>query len=216
MTSLTMNPSPADLTVELRSADGSTTEFYQSDPARVREALALLAAPRLFAQPHLLLAAPHRADLIPCKGIDMIFARTSMRSPVKFPIELPAGQFDLVEQPEAWLDDEPASGSDKSKSSRRRGALVKLQTLGGWSVALKTTTLFHGNIQDERQWQWRLPEAPTIPFRLEGGGFGLINTVNIVQVTALPRPEVLPGPALPLALCQRTPPRAARPATRAS
>ena len=50
-----MTTNPIDLTIELRSANGSSTEFYQTDEEHVREALRLLAAPRLFAQPHLLL-----------------------------------------------------------------------------------------------------------------------------------------------------------------
>jgi hypothetical protein len=43
---------------------------------------------------------------------------------------------------------------------------------------------------------------PTIPFRLEEGGFGLINTHNIMRVRACPKPETLPGPVLPLAMRQ--------------
>ena len=97
---------PVDLTIELRSANGSTTEFYQADAERVREALRLLAAPQLFAQRHLLLTSQHSASMIPCKGIDMILARTSARTPLKFPLNLPAGLFDIVEQPEAWPDDQ--------------------------------------------------------------------------------------------------------------
>ena len=46
---------------------------------------------------------------------------------------------------------------------------------------------------------------PTIPFRLEEGGFGLINTANIMRVSAWPKPEALPGIALPLALRRWTP-----------
>jgi hypothetical protein len=61
----------------------------------------LLAAPQLFAQPRLLLASQHCASMIPCKGIDMILVRTFARTPLKFPLNLPLGLFDIVEQPEA-------------------------------------------------------------------------------------------------------------------
>ena len=77
-----MSTNRIDLTLELRSANGSTTEFYEADKERVSEALRLLAAPRLFAEPHLLLASQHCASLIPCKGIDMILARTSALLPM--------------------------------------------------------------------------------------------------------------------------------------
>jgi hypothetical protein len=204
-----MNTSTDDLTLELRSANGSSTEFYQADGEHVRETLRLLAAPRLFAQRHLLLASQHCARMIPCPGIDMILVRTSARTPLKFPLNLPAGQFDLVEQTEAWPDNEPATiegqNGQQHGQPRRRDSQVEIHTLGGWTVTLKTTALIRGNVQDERQWFSHLPEVPTIPFRLEEGGFGLVNTANILRVSAWPKPEALPGVALPLALRQWTP-----------
>lgn len=203
-----MTASTVDLTVELRSANGSSTEFYQADEDRVRETLCLLAAPQLFAQRHLLLASLHCASMIPCQGIDMIFARTSVRTPIKFPLNIPAGLFDLVEQPDAWPDNKSGTIEDQSRHQhgqpRRRDSRVEIHTLGGWKVTLKAAALFHGNVQDERQWFSRLPDVPTIPFRLEGGGFGLINTANILRASAWPKPEVLPGIALPLALRRST------------
>ena len=204
-----MTASTVDLTIELRSANGSSTEFYQADEERVREALRLLAAPRLFAQPHLLLAAQHCVSMIPCKGIDMILARTSARTPLKFPLNLPAGLFDLVEQPDAWPENKPAANEDQNGQPhgqpRRRSLQVEIHTLGGWTVTLKTVAMIRGNVQDERQFFAQLPEVPTIPFRLEEGGFGLINTANILRASAWPKPEALPGIALPLALRRWTP-----------
>ncbi len=199
---------PVDLTVELRSANGSSTEFYQADEDRVRETLCLLAAPRLFAQPHLLLASQHCASMIPCKGIDMILARTSARTPLKFPLNLPAGLFDIVEQPEAWPDNKSAikdqNGQDHGQPARRNSQ-VEIHTLGGWTVTLKAVAMIRGNVQDERQFFSHLPDLPTIPFRLEEGGFGLINTANIMRASAWPKPEALPGIVLPLALRRWTP-----------
>jgi len=205
-----------DLTVELRSANGSSTEFYQAGEERVREALRLLASPQLFAQRHLLLTSQHCASMIPCKGIDMILARTSARTPLKFPLDLPAGRFDLVEQPEAWPDNKSAAIEDQNEQEpgepRRRDSLVEIHTLGGWTVTLKAMAMIRGNVQDERQWFSHLPDVPTIPFRLEEGGFGLINTANIMRASAWPKPEALPGIALPLALRRWTPSRIKSPA----
>ena len=203
-----MTTSTIDLTVELRSANGSATEFYQADEERVHETLRMLAAPQLFAQRHLLLASQHCASMIPCQGIDMILVRTSARTPLKFPLNLPAGVFDLVEQPEAWPDNQPAAIENQNGQPgqpRRRDSQVEIHTLGGWAVTLKTAAMIRGNVQDERQWFSHLPEVPTIPFRLEEGGFGLINTANILRVSAWPKPEALPGVLLPLALRRWTP-----------
>ena len=202
---------PVDLTLELRSANGSSMEFYQAEEERVRETLRLLAAPQLFAQPRLLLASQHCASMIPCKGIDMILVRTLARTPLKFPLNLPVGLFDIVEKPEAWPDhkstaiehlDEPEHGQP-----RRRSLQVEIHTLGGWTVTLKAAAMIRGSIQDERQFFAHLPDVPTIPFRLEEGGFGLINTANIMRASAWPKPEALPGTALPLALRRWTPSR---------
>ena len=215
----TMTTSTVDLTLELRSANGSSTEFYQADEERVRETLRLLAAPQLFAQRHLLLASQHCASMIPCQGIDMILARTFARTPLKFPLNLPVGQFDLVELPNAWPDNQPAAIEDQNEQEhghpRRRDSQVEIHTLGGWTVTLKAAALIRGNVQDERQWFSHLPDVPTIPFRLEEGGFGLINTANILRASVWPKPEALPGTALPLALRRWTPARIKSPANRA-
>ena len=211
-----MTTNPIDLTLELRSANGSSTEFYQTDEERVREALRLLAAPRLFAQPHLLLSSQYCASIIPCKGIDMILARTSVRTPLKFPLNLPVGLFDIVEQPEARPDNKSAAIEDQNKQDRgqprRRSSHVEIHTLGGWTVTLKAVAMIRGNLQDERQLFSHLPDVPSIPFRLEEGGFGLINTANILRASAWPKPEALPGIALPLELSRWTPSRIKSPA----
>src|ERR1700690_3360105 len=137
----TRTTSTVDLTIELRSADGSSTEFYQADEEHVREALRLLAAPRLFAQPHLLLTSQHCASMIPCKGIDMILARTPARTPLKFPLNLPQGLFDIVEQPEAWPDNKSAAIEDQNGQPRRRNSQMEIHTLGGWAVTLKAVAM---------------------------------------------------------------------------
>jgi hypothetical protein len=193
--------------LELRSANGSSTEFYQADEERVHETLRLLAAPRLFAQRHLLLASQHCASMIPCKWIDMILVHTSARTPLKFPLDLPVGRFDFVEQPEAWPDNKSVAFEDQNGQQHRRNAQVEIHTLGGWTVTLKAMAMIRGNVQDERQFFSHLPDVPTIPFRLKEDGFGLINTANIMRASACPKPEALPGIALPLALRQWTPSR---------
>jgi hypothetical protein len=196
-----MTPNQTDLTLELRSANGSSTEFFEADEERVRETLRLLAAPRLFAQLHLLLASQHSASMIPCKGIDVILARTTAPLPLKFPLDLPAGSFDIVERPNGWEYDKSAAIEDQDGLPRRRSSQIEIHTLGGWTITLEAVAQFHGNTHDERQFFSRLPNLPTIPFRLAEGGFGLINTVNIMRVSVWPKPETLPGIALPLALC---------------
>ena len=212
-----MTTNPIDLTIELRSANGSSAEFYQADEERVREALRMLAAPQLFAQRHLVLAWQHCGSMIPCKGIDMILVRTLARTPLKFPLNLPVGVFDIVEQPQARPDSQSATISDSMKQEgeqpRRRNAHVEIHTLGGWTVALNAVAMIRGNVQDERQLFSHLPDMPTIPFRLSEGGFGLINTTNIICASAWPKPEALTGITLPVELRRWTPSPIKSPAT---
>ena len=197
-----------DLNIEIRSADGTSTEFYQTDEERIREALRLLSAPRLFAQPHLLLTSRHCASIIPCKGIDMILARASGPMPLKFPLNLPVGHFDLIQQPEELRGNDFSAMEElhgqEPQQDHRRDARVEIRTVGGWSVSLKTVAVIRGHIQDERQFLSHLPEVPTIPFRLQEGGIGFINTANITRATAWPKPEALPGTPLPLIMRKRT------------
>lgn len=188
-----------DLTLEIRSGNGSSMKFDEANAQRVSEALQLLAAPRLFAQPHLLLASQHCASMIPCKAIDMILARTSAPLPLKFPLDLPMGRFDIVEQPCAWLDKKSAVFEDQAGQPRRRYLQLEIHTIGGWSVTLAAVAMLLGNALDERQFFSQLPNMPTIPFRLKEGGFGLINTVNILRVNIWPKPETLPGSTLSVA-----------------
>ncbi len=90
-----MSPHHIDLTLVVGSANGTATEFFQANAECVHVTLRLLAAPQLFAQRHLLLASQHCASLIPCPAIDLILVRTSAPAPLKFPVNHPAGQFDL-------------------------------------------------------------------------------------------------------------------------
>jgi hypothetical protein len=84
---------------------------------------------------------------------------------------------------------------------------VEIHTLGGWTVTLKAVAMIRGNVQDERQLFSHLPEVPTVPFRRVEGGFGLINTANIIRASAWPKPEALPATSLPLALRRWNPSR---------
>lgn len=202
---------PIDLTVELRSADGTSAQYYQTNAERIREALRLLADPRLFAQRHLLLASRHRASLIQCQGIDMIIVHTSAPIPVKFPLHLPVGQFDLTECPEDLPEDDPPTTEEtcerKPGQAHLHTARVEIRTLGGWSVSLQAEALIRGHAQDERQFFSKLPDTPTIPFRLPEGGLGLINTANITVATATPKPDAIPGTPLPLIFRRQNAPR---------
>ena len=64
-----MTTAPVVLTLEILSEDGASTEFLQDDEEGIARTLRLLATPRLFAPPLLVLASPHGISLIPCRTI---------------------------------------------------------------------------------------------------------------------------------------------------
>ena len=201
-----MNTIPVDLTVELRSADGTSTEFYEAEEERIRETLHSLAAPRLLSQPHLVLASEYGASMIPCRGIDMILARTSAQSPPIFPLIFPAGLLDITEAGEDVPDDN--FFTDLHDGDWPLGPLVshvEVQTLGGWTVTLKILATTGSTVHDQRQWLAHFMNLPVVAFRLQKGGIGLINPNNITRVSAYPTPDGVPETTLPLALRRCTP-----------
>jgi hypothetical protein len=113
---------------------------------------------------------------------------------------------------EAWPAHQSGAIEDQNGQPHRRNAQVEINTLGGWTVTLKAVAMIRGNVQDERQFFAHLPDVPTVPFRLMEGGFGLINTANIIRASAWPKPEALPGIALPLEMRGWTPSRSKAPA----
>jgi len=86
-----------DLTLEVRSADGTAAEFYQPDAERVGKALRFLSTPRLFAEPQLTFASEHCVTAIATRTIDVILARTNAPLPAVLPLKSPAGPIDISE-----------------------------------------------------------------------------------------------------------------------
>jgi hypothetical protein len=203
---------PIDLTLELRSADGTSTEYYQADEERIRKTLRLLSTPRLLTQPQLVLASEQGASTIPCRAIDMILARTSAQVPVIFPLKSPVGLLDITEFRDEQPGEAPAGADDLADSdfSRPLDALiskVEIHTLGGWVSTLKVVAMTRGTVHDQRQSLAHLFDLPVIPFCLKAGGIGLINPNNITRVSAHPTPDALPNTALPMDLLRWTPSR---------
>jgi len=201
-----MMASPVDLTIEVRSEDGSNTEFYQNDPQLVARALRLLVTSRLFTQPFLVLASEHGVSTIPSRTIDLILAHTA--APVS--LALPAGLLDIAEVGEAGLDEEPDATAMELAGERPPPNLIaathmEIHTLGGWTVALHVQAVAQATVHDERLLLVHFFDLPVVPFRLEGGGVGFINPAKISRVTAHPAVNAAPDSALPADLSRCSP-----------
>jgi hypothetical protein len=53
-----------EMTLEVRSADGTAAEFYQADAERIGKALRFLSAPQLFTEPQFVLASEKWATVL--------------------------------------------------------------------------------------------------------------------------------------------------------
>ena len=201
-----MNTSSMDLMVEFRSADGTSSRYYQANESLIREILSVLAAPQLLARPYVLMALGEGTQLIPCRGIDMILVRTSVRTPLKFPLTLPAVRLDMVESSATAQDHSDAADHPNREADPSRPLIswVDIQTLGGWTVSLRIAAIPRGNADDDRRLFANLLNVPVIPFRLKAGGFGLINPGNMSRLSAWPKPDALPETALPMESIRQT------------
>jgi hypothetical protein len=212
-----MSTNPVDLTLDLCLADGTSTEYYQTEEDRIQKTLRLLTTPRLLTQPQMVLASERGVSTIPCRWIDVVFARTSAPTPLVFPLVFPAGLLDILEVREDMPDEESGEAEeDYDIDSRPISPLrsrVELHTLGGWAVTLKVVMMSRGSIHDQRQSFAHFLELPVIAFRLAQGGIGLINPNNITHLSVCPAPEALPTTALPMDLRRWTPLRFRRPSS---
>lgn len=206
---------PPDLTLELHSVDGMVAEFYQADPECVGSVLRLLATPRLFTQPELVLASAHHASAITTRTIDVILARTRAPLPKALPLNSPAGHVDISEVedtlPSERLSSTVREGDGQGPAgTSARIFRVEIHTLGGWASVLEVRAQVQGTAQDRRHTFAHVLHVPVIPFYLRTGGMGFLNPANLTRFTAYPPPGDLPETALPVELLRWLPSRSNR------
>jgi hypothetical protein len=212
MNTASVDTTPIDLTVEIRCADGKSTEFYQNDEGRIRKVLQALASPRLLTQSQLAVASEHGATVIPVREIDMILARTSGAAPLTFPLIFPAGLLDITEASGgAAGDDCYEECFDGDSPVNPLVAQVEVHTLGGWMVNLRIMAPAGNLVHHHRHWFAHFMQLPVVAFRLQQGGIGLINPNNLTRVSAHPQPDGVPDAALPMELLRWTPARSKGP-----
>ncbi len=211
-----MTKPPLDLTLVIRSEDGSSAEFFQEQEDCVNRILRMLANPRLFSQPLLMLASPHNISAIPCRTIDMILASTLAPVTVRWP----TGFLEVVEVagPDSNADAlvPESTGGDSAEPADATTFYIQIYTLGSWGVTLKVKAAAQATVQDKRLLLAHFLDLPVLPFRLAAGGMGFINPAKINRVTGLPPVnvggggqcsalEVVPDTALPAELLRWAP-----------
>ncbi len=193
----TMTTTPQTLIIDILTEDGSRTRFQQNDQSTGENTLRQLLSPRLFSPPLLTFASERSVSAIPTRTIDMILAHTA--SPP--PLPLPSGWVDAVEVTDVAvirLADLEAAAAAENKHVM----LAEIHTVGDWMIRLKLETVRLETDEEKlRLWKQFL-ELPAIPFRLQAGGIGAINSANIVRGTLCPPPEGIAQTALSADLLQ--------------
>jgi hypothetical protein len=176
-----MTTTPKELTIDICTEDGARTRFVQTDKASAEGTLRQLVSPRLFTPPLLTFASEQSVSAIPTRTIDMILARTAPTPP----LPLPSGWVDAVEVNDEALirlaDLEAAAAAEN-----KHVVLAEIHTVGDWMIRLKLETILLETVEEKLHLWNQFLELPAIPFRLQGGGIGVINSANIVRGTACP------------------------------
>lgn len=176
-----MTTTHPELTIDICTEDGTRARFVQADAASAARTLRALVSHRLFHPPLLTLASDHSVSAIPTRTIDMILAHTA--SPP--PLPLPAGWVDAVEVgDEAVINLEALEAV--AAAENKHVMLAEIHTLGDWKIRLKLETILPKTVQERRHLWNHLLDLPAIPFRMQAGGLGAINTANIVRATVSP------------------------------
>lgn len=183
-----MKTTNIDLTIEIRSENGSHTQFYEDDEDNIDKILSLLMTPRLFTQPLLTLASERSVSTVSCRTIDLILAQT----PKTPSLLLPPGWLDIVEvgveEFRGGALSNIANGAEGEGFPTTAGitSFLEIHTIGDWMINLKLQTVIKENIWDEPHFLAYILDLPVISFRTESGGIGFVNPAKISRVTMHP------------------------------
>jgi len=192
-----MKPINLDLTLEVCSEDGSRTQFYQDNEDQAEKLLRLLLTPRLFGQTWLIIASERSSSAIPCRGIDLLLART--QKPLQ--LTLPPGWLNVIEvSADTFLNREMDGDSPADTELPAEGSgdtFIEIHTSGDWLIQLKLSASRPVTVQEQRQFLVHFFELPVIPYRLLDGGAGFINPQKISRITLSGACHELADSALP-------------------
>jgi len=183
-----MKTTNIDLTIEIRSENGSHTQFYEDHEDNIDKILSQLITPRLFTQPLLTLASERSVSTVSCRTIDLIVAQT----PKPPSLLLPPGWLDIVEagvevfRGGALANTADCADGENFPTTAGITSYLEIHTIGDWMINLKLQTVVQDNIWDEPQFLAHILDLPVIPFRTESGGVGFINPTKISRVTMHP------------------------------
>jgi len=186
------------LQIRVHGVDGSVATFTQDEPAFVKRILADCQNGHLFSRERITIAGQHAVTTFVASKIARIDLGYERFSDWK----LPLGIEDIVEltEPEflyqGYLLD--LEHLDRRRQQLTMGdcdvGLVNIEMAGGRHVFLKIESVV-GLPADHMQRIHSFLAAPSLSFRLEGGGLAFVNLANAMRFTVYPGPPEVPTDA---------------------
>ena len=186
-------------TIEIYTDNGKSLTLDLSEPARVEQIAAQLRSPRLFIQPALIFASQLSVANVQSQNIELI----RFLCPDDGTVEPDETHEDIVEISRDTFLTEYGQLPDEEKITAREAnagdfmtTYLEIHTEGGLEFYLRLHVKKKSS-QEGRVFFTHLFDRPTMEFRLEEGGFGIVKPGKIAMQITYPGPgiDVLPGNA---------------------
>ena len=200
--SLSTSEQNSKLQVRIHGVDGSLVTFTQEDPAVVEHIVGDFQRPDFFKQERIAVAGHHSVTTLVLSKVARIDLAGEGLPRWKPPSGVGMSVRDIVELPELEFLYQVKARDFKHLERRRvrfapgKPAVVYLaiQLVGGQHMYLKVQIV--DVPRAERLQRIRsFMELPSLSFRLDGGGLGLVNLSNAVKFTGYPGPAEVPADA---------------------
>lgn len=189
-----------DAKLEIFTDNGSCLTFPVEDASKIDALIQYLKSPRLFTQKTLILASKFSVANIQTQTIEMI----RFHLPPEGTVEPDENSEDVIEISKEAFETEYHPLPEEEKLAARYAApgnlmttYVEIHTEGGREVYLQLHVKKRSS-QEGRVFFTHLFDRPTMEFRLENGGFGIIKPAKVTSQITYPGPgtDVLPGNTL--------------------
>jgi hypothetical protein len=197
--SLSTNEENSKLQVRIHGVDGSLATFTQDDQAVAEHIVEACQRPDFFKQARIAVAGQHSVTFLVLSNIARIDLAGEGLPPWKPPFGIGMNIPDIVELPEQEFLYQVEARDFKHLDRRRvrfapgklAAVYTAIQLVGGHHIYLKV------RIVDVPRAERLLRlcsfmELPGLSFRLDGGGFGLVNLTNAVKFSSYPGPAEVP------------------------
>lgn len=186
-------------TIEIFTDNGKSLTLDVSEPERIEKIAAQLRSPRLFTQPALIFASHLSVANVQSQNVELI----RFLNPDDGSVEPDETKEDIVEiSRDAFLTEYGQLPDEEKVAAREANAgdfmttYLEIHSEGGLEFYLRLHVKKKSS-QEGRVFFTHLFDRPTMEFRLEEGGFGILKPGKVALQVTYPGPgnDVLPGNA---------------------